>query len=231
MLLALDTATATASLALYDPAAKTLLFEQTWQAHRRHTQQVVPAAQQMLTFLGLDADAISALAVTTGPGSFTGVRVGISTVKGMALGLREGVPVIGVPTLTVTAAPWLAATWSIAPAPIVCAYIQAGRGRYNWCFFGPEDLLYRPDAEAHHAGSAADFAQTLADHRAESVWLAGEADDVLAEAMQPLTKVTLLDAISALRRAGTLARLADLLLAEGITESADSLQPLYLRAP
>ena len=231
MLLALDTATATASLALYDPATKTLLFEQTWQAHRHHTQQLIPAAQQMLSFLGLDPGAIGALAVTTGPGSFTGVRVGISTVKGMALGLERGVRVVGVPTLTVTAAPWLAAAWSIAPAPIICAYVQAGRGRYNWCFFGPEDLLYRPAADAHHAGDAAEFAAVLAAHRAESLWLAGEADAPLAEAVRPLAKVTLLDAVSAQRRAGTLARLADLLLDDGVEESADSLQPLYLRAP
>lgn len=231
MLLAIDTATATASLALYDPASHTLISEQTWQARRRQTHDLIPAARRMFDFLEIEVERLTALAVTTGPGSFTGVRIGISTVKGMALGLAQPPHVVGVPTLTVTAAPWLQAAWSISPAPIVCAYIQAGRGRYNWCFFGPEDTLFRPAAEDHGAGDAGELAQLLADHRADNIWLVGEADELLAESVGSLSRVTLFDSVSAQRRAGTLARLADLFMAEGVNESADSLQPLYLRAP
>jgi tRNA threonylcarbamoyladenosine biosynthesis protein TsaB len=231
MLLALDTATATASLALYDRDAHRLLVEETWQARRRHTQELVPTAQQLLRKVGAEAGALTALAVTTGPGSFTGVRVGISTIKGMALGLRTPPLVVGVPTLTVVAAPWLAAAWSTSPLTIVCAYVQAGRGRYNWCWFGPEDLLFRPAAEDHHAGDAATFAAALAAHGAASIWLAGEPDALLAEAVASLPHVTLLDAVSTLRRAGQLARLAELYFDEGIVDDVATLQPLYLRAP
>ncbi len=193
MLLAIDTATATASLALYDLDAHLLLAEYSWQARRRHTQDLLPTVQHLLQSLDRDVDALSALAVTTGPGSFTGVRVGLSTVKGIALGLQTAPRVLGVPSLTVTAAPWLEAAWSTSPLTIVCAYVQAGRGRYNWCWFGPEDLLFRPEAAQHHAGDAAEFAAALAAHRAASIWLAGEADAQLADAVAPLAHVTLLD--------------------------------------
>lgn len=231
MLLAIDTATATASLAIYDLDAHRLLAEQTWQARRRHTLDLVPSIQQLLRFLDLEPDALTALAVTTGPGSFTGVRVGISTVKGMALGLRMPPRVVGAPTLTVTAAPWLEAAWSTSPLTIVCAYVQAGRGRYNWCWFGPEDLLFRPVARDHYAGDAAAFTAALAAHRATSIWLAGEPDARLADAVTHLPHVTLLDGISALRRAGQLARLAELFLAEDVVDDVAALQPLYLHAP
>jgi tRNA threonylcarbamoyladenosine biosynthesis protein TsaB len=231
MLLAIDTATATASVALYDPVAKVLLVEQTWQSRRRHTQDLLAETQHLLQLSGLTPQDLTALAVTTGPGSFTGVRVGISTVKGLLLGMPEPPRVVGVPTLTVTAAPWLDAAFSITPWPIVCAVIHAGRGRFNWCFFGPEDLLHRPSAHEHHAGTAAELAGALEEHGADSKWLVGETDAELLQALETIPSVTAIDAVSGLRRAGQLARLATLLIAERVEDDAASLQPLYLRAP
>lgn len=231
MLLAIDTATTTASLALYDPDAHQLLAELTWHARRRHTQDLLAAAEQLLALADLRPQELTALAATTGPGSFTGVRVGISTVKGMALGLPEPPRVIGVPTLTVTAAPWLEAAGTTSPLSVVCAYIQAGRGRYNWCFFGPDDLLFRPAAEDHGSGSLDEFAARLQAHGAESIWLVGEGDDGLRAAMAEQRGVLLVDVVSAQRRAGSLARLADLYFAQDVEDSIEALQPLYLRLP
>jgi tRNA threonylcarbamoyl adenosine modification protein YeaZ len=239
MILAIDTATIMASLALYDERADLLLAEHTWHARRRHTQELVPAVEALLARATIPLDQIDTLAVTTGPGSFTGVRVGISAVKGMVEGRRLAqrmggggcLPqVVGVPVLTVTAAPWLDAAWSISPPPVICACIQAGRGRYNWCFFGAEDLLFRPPAEAHHSGTGADLGAALAAHRA-ALWLAGEVDDALRREVAPLHHVAVIDSLFAQRRAANLARVAALLLAEGVTDEVDSLQPLYLRPP
>jgi len=232
MLLALDTATANASLAVYDRTLDHLLGEMTWDGRRRQTQDLLVAARSLLDLLELTPDRVTALAVTTGPGSFTGVRIAISAAKGIGLGLPQLPAVIGLPTLCVTAAPWLAAAASTSPPARLCAVIQAGRGRYNWASFAAGEPLFRPAAADHHAGTAQDLAEWLgAQAEPARWWLAGEVGDDLAGAAQSLAQVTVLDPIYAMRRAGVLARLASAHLAAGNAESLEALQPLYLRQP
>lgn len=250
MLLALDTATATASVALYDLTRDLLLAELTWQARRRHTQDTLAGAQTVLRMAGVAPAALTALAVTTGPGSFTGVRIGISAAKGIGLGLPQPPRVVGLPTLSVTAAPWLEAALDTTPPAALCAAIQAGRGRYHWVFFAPGDLLRRPSAAEHHAGTAAEFAAGLAALSPAPLWLAGEIDAALLSALRApdfatpgaLAHLRVLDAVSGLRRAGQLARLAALHLAASAAGAPDAcaddnlddlarLQPLYLQEP
>jgi tRNA threonylcarbamoyl adenosine modification protein YeaZ len=232
MLLALDTATVAVSLALYDLEAQILLAESTWQARRRHTQELLAGAQTLLARVERVPVQISALAATTGPGSFTGVRIALSALKGIALGLPQPPRVVGLPTLSVTAAPWLSVAQSVTAAPVtVCAYVQAGRGRYNWCDFAPGDLLRRPGPADHHAGTAAEFAAALAARTPAPVWLVGEPAADLLAAVTPLAQVTPVDAVSGWRRAGSLARLAALHLARGHADDLATLQPLYLQGP
>ncbi len=231
MLLALDTATATASVAVYDRQRRRLLSEITWQARRRHTQDLMPAVQQALAYAGAGVEQIAALAVTTGPGSFTGVRIGISAVKGLGLGMAHAPQTVGVPTLSVTAAPWLDAAARGASPAAVCAFVQAGRGRYNWAFFDPGDLLRRPGRDEHSAGAAGEICAALAAFAPQPVWLAGEPDAALVQEVAALEHVCLLDGVSTLRRAGHLARLADLHLAAGNEDDLAGLQPLYLQNP
>jgi tRNA threonylcarbamoyladenosine biosynthesis protein TsaB len=230
MLLALDTATATASVALYDRNTHQLLAEYTWQTDRRHTQDLLTTAQWLLTQRGLTPTHLTALAVTTGPGSFTGVRIAISAAKGIGLGLPTPPPVVGLPTLSVTAAPWLPPAGAQEPVVTVCAYLQAGRGRYNWTLFNAEDRLWRPGVADHQGGDAAEFAQALA-AQPEPVWLVGEFDGALAQAVAPLPQVLMVDAVAGWRRAGYLAQLAAQRLAMGASDDLKTLQPLYLRNP
>jgi len=208
MLLALDTATHTASIALYNLEKMQLLSEWTWEARRRQTQDLLGAVQQMLQLAQMTPQQLSALAVTTGPGSFTGVRIAISTVKGIGLGLPETPRVIGIPTLSVTAAPWLEVAASWDPAPLVCVTLQAGRGRYNWLTLTSDRLLDRPTAEEHHAGTTAELEAYLAQLAGQPVWLVGENQPDLLEQVQPLQHVTVIPSVSGLRRASQLAQLA-----------------------
>ena len=83
MLAAFDTATAFASFALHDGLQ--VRVEQTWESQRRHTVELVPRFVAALEQLGLRAAQLSGLAVTRGPGSFTGLRVGMAVAKGLAL--------------------------------------------------------------------------------------------------------------------------------------------------
>ena len=229
MLLALDVATHTASVALFDQSADQLLVEMTWQARRRHTQDVLSQTQRLLGLMDIAPHNLTALAVTTGPGSFTGVRIGVSIVKGMALGLPTPPRIIGAPTLMVTAEPWRAPAADAGAT--ICACIQAGRGRYNWvCFaLGREDA--RPVAADHHVGDALAFAHALQQHPARPVWLVGEVDDELRRHVDALPHVTVIAPISGLRRAGFLAQIAQRLLLAGVDDTANALQPLYLQTP
>jgi tRNA threonylcarbamoyladenosine biosynthesis protein TsaB len=231
MLLALDTATATASIAVYHLEDNTLLAEYTWQARRRHTQDLLATVDQVLQQVSVQRDQITALAVTTGPGSFTGVRIAISTVKGLALGLYPPPRVFGLPTLSVTAAPWLEPADASMPQASVCAYIQAGRGRYNWALFDPSDELRRPAAEDHGAGAAAEFETALAACAPRPIWLVGELDASLAAKAAEFDHVCVVRPVSSLRRAGQLAQLAARHLDQGAEDDLAALQPLYLRQP
>jgi tRNA threonylcarbamoyladenosine biosynthesis protein TsaB len=230
MLLALDTATVTASVALYDLDSRQLLAELTWQARRRQTQDLLPALESVLRLLDYTPQQITALAVTTGPGSFTGVRIAISAAKGLALGLAQPPAVVGVPTLSVTAAPYVELLGSASGNAALCAVIQAGRGRYNWAWFGAGDLLHRPAVADHGAGTVTELAAALAE-RSNTIWLAGEIGPDLAAALASLEHVRCIDPAAGLRRAGQLARLASLHLAAGHSDAPAALQPLYLRNP
>ncbi|MBV7329342.1 tRNA (adenosine(37)-N6)-threonylcarbamoyltransferase complex dimerization subunit type 1 TsaB [Chloroflexi bacterium TSY] len=238
MLLALDTATQTASIAIYHLETDTLLGEWTWQAQRRQTQDLLVTTQQLLQQLRLKPEQVTALAVTTGPGSFTGVRIAISAVKGIAIGLPHPPKVLGIPTLCVTAWPWLALALQSklhkSENIILCPYIQAGRGRYNWLLSSvdsAESTFARPDAATHSVGTNEEFVTMLQSLQPSFVWAIGELTTELHGAIIDLEHVTIVDAVSGLRRAGNLARLAARYFAANIQDNLEDLQPLYLRSP
>jgi hypothetical protein len=118
-LLALDTATMTAVAALGDDAGR-LVDERTWRAGYRHGEELLPRIDELLASRGATADAIVAIVVGTGPGAFTGLRVGLATAKGLAHGL--GRALVGVPTATAL----LDAAMTAGAAPPVALLLPAG---------------------------------------------------------------------------------------------------------
>lgn len=116
-LLGIETATNTASLAVLDADGQ-LLGEWTFSAHRTMAQRLVPALDALLGKIDLTPGELAAVAVGLGPGSFTSLRVGLATAKGILL--AADLPAIGVPTLEALAV--------AAPLPErmpVCAAIAA----------------------------------------------------------------------------------------------------------
>ena len=118
--LAVDTSLASISVAvLEDDAIRSELFTHTG---RNHTEVLLPVIERALVSADVKREQIDLFAVTSGPGSFTGLRVGVSTVKGLAFVLRK--PVIDVCTLDVLAR-------NIMPAGnrvLICPMVDAGRG-------------------------------------------------------------------------------------------------------
>src|SRR5258705_1806892 len=115
-LLAVDTTSERESVALADDLV--VLAEARVRAHG-HSRPLLPAIEFVLRASGIDAMEIEGYAVPMGPGSFTGVRVGLSTVQGLAL--ASGKPCLGVSTLDV-----LAATIA-GEAPTLVAMVDAAR--------------------------------------------------------------------------------------------------------
>jgi tRNA threonylcarbamoyladenosine biosynthesis protein TsaB len=133
LLLAIDTATAWCGVALYDGS---LRLELNWRAERHHSQQLMPSIERSLELTGLGRSAICALGVSRGPGSYTGVRVGITVARLLAYALD--IPIVGVDALDVLAYPHAERGLPIR------AFLDAGRRRYATALYRREtDRLQR----------------------------------------------------------------------------------------
>jgi tRNA threonylcarbamoyladenosine biosynthesis protein TsaB len=119
LMLAIDTATRFAGIAVYD--GDTIRCEAYWLSRNNHSVELMPALARMLEQQGTSAEDLSAIAVAIGPGSFTGLRIGLGVAKGLAH--AQNIPILGVPTLDI-----LAFQHAEQRRPI-WAIIQAGRKR------------------------------------------------------------------------------------------------------
>lgn len=217
MLLALDTATHQASLALHDGLQ--VRIEHTWESRRQHTSELLPHLIAALEQIGLTSAEICALAVTRGPGSFTGLRVGLAVAKGLAL--ARGLPLIGVPTLDV-----VAAAQGKDHRPL-CAILQAGRGRICASMYTWERDEWRALQEPRLTTWAALAAETTS-----PTLFCGEIDAAGIEALTPLEdRAVILPPAACLRRAGFLAEIAWRRLNRGQTDDPAALTPIYLKQP
>jgi tRNA threonylcarbamoyladenosine biosynthesis protein TsaB len=135
LMLALDSATELASVALHD--GERVLSETTWLAGREHSTRLLMEVERALARINRPARDVTGLVVTTGPGSFTGVRVAIGVAKGIAAGL--GVPLWGVTALDVLSV-------SVAPRYATLRYV-AGKPEGAIASANLEELvaLVQPD--------------------------------------------------------------------------------------
>ena len=109
MIVAIESSSTDISLAVGDGDG-TPLASDAWTSDRRQGHELLPRLMGLLSSRGLALQELAAVAVGIGPGSFTGLRVGMSVAKGLAMGV--GCPIVGVPSLTA----WLAAEPSAAAA-------------------------------------------------------------------------------------------------------------------
>ena len=218
MILAIDTATQYAGLALYTPNG--VLAEETWHSGRNHTVELMPRLARMLQSANLQVTDLTALAVSLGPGSFTGLRIGLAAAKGLAL--PHKLPVVGVSTLEITAYPF---RFSELP---VWAVAQAGRGRILAACYGLNDGQWQVLIEP----SLTNFNE-LAPKIDRPALCTGEID---AEAAQILKrgagqKAKIVSPASRLRRAAYLAEIVAGRLDAGWQDDPDALSPIYISTP
>jgi tRNA threonylcarbamoyladenosine biosynthesis protein TsaB len=102
IILALDTAGVDCAAAVYDSDGDRVLAEITDTIGKGHAEHLIALIDRVLDKAGFGLEAVERIAVTIGPGSFTGIRVGVAAARGFALSL--GIPAVGVATLAVIAA-------------------------------------------------------------------------------------------------------------------------------
>jgi tRNA threonylcarbamoyladenosine biosynthesis protein TsaB len=194
-----------------------VLAERAERESRSHTVSLPRLIERLLADAGLRLEDVGGLGVSIGPGSFTGLRIGLALAKGIAF--AGGVPLVGVPTLEALA--WVA---EAAPGETVCAALDARKREVYAALFeaGPDgprrltpDLVLAPAA--------------LAERMPVGCVVVGDAADVYAETVAPHAVVR--PFATHHPRGGVVARLAAERLAAGEAANPGSLEPVYVRAP
>jgi len=216
--LAIDTSTETASLALGKDGE--VLAELTWRCGQNHSVELLPRLNHLLNQVGANLQSVSCVIVARGPGSFNGLRVGISTAKGIAFSL--GIPIIGIGTLEVDA-------YQHAETGLpICPIFNAGRGeiatvmyqrkRNRWCQLAAEHIT---------------TVDKLCSQITTKTVFCGEfIPFIITQLRKQLKQKAVVPPPAArLRRASFLAELGYQRLKAGDFDSLATLQPIYLRRP
>ena len=226
MLLAIDTSTRYSSVALYREGE--VLAEETWWCGEDHTAHLLPVVDSLRRLvgarLGQPTPELTAVAVASGPGSFNGLRVGISTAKGFAFAL--GIPLAAVPTLEV-----LAAQHCYAALP-VCVLLDAGRGEVYSGIYQRSGQCWRQSGECAIT-SVEELAERVAALGEPRTLFCGELRQEHVRVLQERLGDRALPVIppAMLRRAGYLAYRGWQRIQEGTADDPATVEPIYLRRP
>ena len=218
MQIAIDTSTNFAAVALAEDGRT--LAEMNWRCGQNHSVHLLPALSFLLKQQGLEAKSATEIIVARGPGSYNGLRVGLSTVKGLAFSLQ--IPVVGISTMEVEA-------YQQAERGLpVCPVFNAGRGEIAAAVYqkvnGQWARLVAEHVTTVEALCASISAPTI---------FCGEYLPAVAQRLEEMLadKAVLVSPAAGLRRAAYLVELGDKRLKAHDHDDPSTLQPLYLRAP
>jgi tRNA threonylcarbamoyladenosine biosynthesis protein TsaB len=209
LLLALDTSTSIASLALFDGSQ--VLSETTWLAGREHSTRLLLEVEVSMERVGRAAEQLTGLVVARGPGSFTGVRVALSVVKGICGGF--GIPAWGVSSLEILA--FAAGPTELPVRPV----LEAGRGRYA-------TQLYSGGLAVEEARLAT--LDQLIEMLTGPTLVNGELAEGARARLEAVSGVRLTARAASARRAGYLAELGWRMAQRGEPGDARSLDAIYI---
>lgn len=214
MLLAIDTSTRTVGVALFDGIS--ILCEFIWSSQDYHTVELAPAVAEALRRASISMSDLKVLAVASGPGSFTGLRIGMALAKGIAL--ARHLPMIGIPTLDI-----LARAQPLRDLPLA-AILRAGRGRLavGW---------YQPGRDGWQSTSPIEILdiQRLAQRMQSPTYVCGELTEEERRTLARKHKNVLLSSPAAsLRRPSFLAELGWKRWLAGRVDDPATLSPTYL---
>lgn len=214
--LGIETATAKGSVALV--RGGTLLGELLLHRPRSHSEGLLTSVDTLLEAASLRTDELGAVAVSIGPGSFTGLRIGVAAAKGLAFSL--GLPLFGVPTLEIMAA-------NASPGlKNVCVVIDARRGEVFSALF--TTAKGRP---LKTSGERIFTPEELADSLTPGTVVVGDPPPLLLSLLtgERAPPLLLAPASQNYPRASNVALAGEVMLASGQPSQTGSLVPLYLR--
>lgn len=222
-ILALDSSGLVASAALVED--DNLIAEYTIQYKKTHSQTLLPMLEEIRDMVELDLNTVDAIAVAAGPGSFTGLRIGSATAKGLAFALDK--PIVPVPTVEGLA------YQMYGTDALVCPIMDARRsqvytGIYEFVF--TESKYDMRVIMGQRALAFEEIAQALNDLGRKVVFL-GDGVPVFRERMTEVMRVpyTLAPAHRNRQSAACIAALGSLYYAQGKVESGAEHAPVYLR--
>ena len=213
MLLAVDTSTRAIGVALYDGVR--VLSVDTWNTNNYHTVELAKAVADNLARVGASPGDLKAVGVALGPGSFTGLRIGLAFAKGLAL--SQGLPVIGIPTLNVVAA---AQPLRAMPLAVI---LQAGRQRLAVGWYQPEDGRWQSLDKLENL-----TVEELAQKISTPTLVSGELTPGLRETLREGGTAVLASPAHAWRDPAFLAELAWERWQAGEADDPSTLSPIYL---
>lgn len=222
-LLALDSSGLVASVALVED--DNLIAEYTIQYKKTHSQTLLPMLDEIKGMVELDLSTVDAIAVAAGPGSFTGLRIGSATAKGLALALEK--PIVPVPTVDGLA------YQMYGTDALVCPIMDARRSQV---YTGIYEFTYEKDhydmrvIKEQCAVAFDEIAECLNELGRKVIFL-GDGVPVFRERMAEVMKVpyTLAPAHRNRQSAACIAALGSVYYAQGKLESGVEHAPEYLR--
>ena len=218
MQLAIDTSTDTASLALVQD--NEVLAELTWHCGQNHTTQLLPHLAHLLNQAKLNLQSASGIIIAKGPGRFDGLRVGISTAKGLAFSLS--IPIVGISTLEVEA-------YQHAETGLpICPVFNASRGEIATAIYQTKHNEWCQLIAEHITTVEALCSQITT----KTIFCGEFIPSIATQLRKELTEKAIIPPSAArLRRASFLAELGLKRLIAGDYDNPATLQPLYLRRP
>lgn len=214
MLLAVDTSTQMMGISLiteYDVKSEVM-----WTTDRYHTVELAPAVEKILRRIGATSKDLTALGIAQGPGSFTGLRIGMALIKGLAYARQ--LPIMAVPTLDITAA-------CCPPGEVenLVAVLQAGRSRIAAGWYQAVQGGWVPVGEPENLTE-----EGLLEKISAPTVLTGEISESLRGAVGEFEDVSCSSVVQSVRRPAVLASLAWGKWEEGSVSEPETLAPLYL---
>lgn len=190
---------------------------------KTHSQNLLPMIQQVLEDAGISPKELGAIAVSGGPGSFTGLRIGMATAKSMAQVLQ--LPVVGVPTLEALA-------WNVTGVEgLICPILDARKQEVYTCLYESREGVPVPAAEPR-AVSLEELIEILTAVK-KSVTLLGDGVPVYGPEIAGALgeKISFAGQINLFSRAAGVAWLGRRMVTEGLAGDGKTLQPVYIRRP